>query len=444
MGNIPNISVKIMQANEIHFELQGNYTCDGMNKNLNGKFMARMNGEQIDVMYDQFVFASRKEFNFKPGLLKDEIFELKDVVIGIDFHWEQKENQRFQGELKLMVENNKVIAVNILDVETYLTSVISSEMRADSSTELLKAHAVISRSWLFAQKEKQHQLAQKVYQTAQIDDMECIRWYDREDHLLFDVCADDHCQRYQGITRAHNPNVVKAIQATSGQVLISNGMVCDTRYSKCCGGASESFEKVWEPIVHPYLQKIDDNKNSNKPSPDLTLEQNATQWIKNRPAAFCNTNNKEVLSQVLNDYDQSSEHFYRWKISYQQDELAGLIKKKSGIDFGQIIDLIPVERGHSARLAKLKIIGTKKTLIVGKELEIRRWLSPSHLYSSAFIVDKENIQNGIPQTFILSGAGWGHGVGLCQIGAAVMGHMGYSYRQILEHYFIGTSLQNKY
>jgi stage II sporulation protein D len=365
-------------------------------------------------------------------------------VIGIDFHWEQKENQKFRGELKLLVEGDNILVINTLDVETYLKSVISSEMRADSSPELLKAHAVVSRSWLFAQMEKKTELKEKNYKALQKTDKELIRWYDREDHSLFDVCADDHCQRYQGITREHNPNVVAAINATAGQVLMSEGKTCDTRYSKCCGGASESFEKVWEPVVHPYLQKVIDYKGDEKQEKDLTLEENAVEWIKNKPAAFCNTTNKEVLRQVLNDYDQSSTDFYRWRVEYTQKELATLIKAKSGINFGDILDLLPEERGESGRLVKLRIVGANKTLVVGKELEIRRWLSPSHLYSSAFIVSKENISGGIPQKFVLTGAGWGHGVGLCQIGAAVMGHEGYTYREILSHYFKGALLEKKY
>jgi SpoIID/LytB domain protein len=444
MINIPTVSVKIMQAKEIRFNLNGSFTCDNSIKNVNGNFTAKIDGNRIRLKNGQFEYLTEKETIFSPVSIEKDFFELKDVVIGIDFHWEQKENQQFQGQLKLIVLDNTICAINILDVETYLKSVISSEMRADSSPELLKAHAVVSRSWLFAQMEKQQKIEKSKYISSTISDDEFIRWYDREDHVLFDVCADDHCQRYQGITRAHNPNVVDAINATAGQVLMSENQVCDTRYSKCCGGASESFEKVWEPVNHPYLQKIIDNSSPSKFDIDLKLELNAIEWIKSKPDAFCNTTNKEVLNQVLNDYDQTSEHFYRWEISYEQKELAELIKRKSGFDFGEIIDLVPVERGLSSRLIKLKIVGTLKTIIVGKELEIRRWLSPSHLYSSAFVVTKENIIDGIPQKFIFTGAGWGHGVGLCQIGAAVMGHQGYTYEQILQHYFKGAALQRKY
>ena len=444
MDRIPNVSVRIMQGDEIRFSLSGNFTCDGSIKGLKGTYTARINGDQIAIRNGQLAYISENQIVFSPSSPGKDFFELKDVVIGIDFHWEQKEDQKFRGELKLMIENDRILAINTLDVETYLKSVISSEMRADSSAELLKAHAVVSRSWLFAQMEKQKKLKKSDYTASQINEDELIRWYDREDHQLFDVCADDHCQRYQGITREHNPKVIAAIQATSGQVLISEGQVCDTRYSKCCGGVSESFENVWEPAVHPYLQKVVDSAAMEKMDLDLKIEKNAAKWISDKPTAFCNTDNIEVLNQVLNDYDQSSLNFYRWQVVYKQKELAELIKLKSGIDFGEIIDLIPLERGESARLIRLKIIGSLKTLIVGKELEIRRWLSPSHLYSSAFLVEKENITSGIPQKFVLSGAGWGHGVGLCQIGAAVMGHKGYTYKQILEHYFKGATLQKKY
>ena len=444
MNNIPVISVRIIQAKEIRFSLNGSFTCDNSIKNVYGDFTATIEGDGLKIKNGLFEYRTINTALFTPTAAASDFFELKDVVIGIDFHWEQKENQQFQGELKLLIEGDNILAINILDVETYLKSVISSEMRADSSPDLLKAHAVVSRSWLFAQIEKQKNIEKSKYSSSQISENEFIRWYDREDHKLFDVCADDHCQRYQGITRAHNPNVIDAINATAGQVLMSEGKVCDTRYSKSCGGISESFENVWEPVKHPYLQKVSDNPEQNYTELDLTIEKNAADWINSKPEAFCNTSDKEVLKQVLNDYDQISEHFYRWKVEFTQKEISELLKKKSGFDFGEIIDLIPVERGVSGRLIKLKIVGSNKTLVVGKELEIRRWLSPSHLYSSAFIIEKTNEENGIPQKFIISGAGWGHGVGLCQIGAAVMGHKGHSYKEILMHYFKNAELKTIY
>ena len=320
-------------------------------------------------------------------------------------------------------------------------------MSATSSMELLKAHAIISRSWLLAQtiKSKELQLSGKTYQAISETPEEYIRWYDREDHLNFDVCGDDHCQRYQGITRQSTELVEQAIAETRGMLLMYDGKICDARFSKSCGGIAETFENVWEPEIHPYLQAIIDNPNTPEGfDTDLTNEVAADRWIRNAPAAFCNTREKEVLSQVLNDYDQETKDFYRWNLTYQQADLAELIARKSGRDFGAILDLIPVERGKSGRLKKLKIVGSKLTLTIGKELEIRKTLSESHLYSSAFVVDKQNIENGVPGEFVLTGAGWGHGVGLCQIGAAMMGAKGYKYDEILLHYFRGASISKEY
>lgn len=396
-----------------------------------------LNDEPVD---DEILF-------FEPIRYHEASFELNDVTIGIQFHWERKEDQTFKGSLEIRIEGEKLVAINVLPLEDYLVSVISSEMSATSNLELLKAHAVISRSWLLAQTEKSKSISQsgKLYQSISETDGEYIRWYDREDHLNFDVCADDHCQRYQGITRQSTPLVEQAIAETRGILLMNEGKICDARFSKSCGGISETFENVWEPEVHPYLQSIVDNPTlADGFDADLTNEEAADKWIRNAPEAFCNTHDKEVLSQVLNDYDQETTDFYRWKLVYQQDDLAELVARKSGRDFGKIVDLIPVERGHSGRLKKLKIVGTKLTLTIGKELEIRKTLSESHLYSSAFVVDKLNVENGIPAQFELTGAGWGHGVGLCQIGAAMMGAKGYKHDQILLHYFRGAYLSKEY
>jgi SpoIID/LytB domain protein len=307
--------------------------------------------------------------------------------------------------------------------------------------ELLKAHAVISRSWLLAQIEKNKEIVagKEKYTTFTGTEDEIIRWYDREDHLNFDVCADDHCQRYQGITRASaNIDTVKqAIKETRGQVLMSENKICDARFSKCCGGVVEEFQNCWESIKYPYLIKLRDDENT-LDIPDLTMEPESVKWIESRPPAFCNTQDKEILAQVLNNYDQETTDFYRWQVTYQQEELSALILKRSGIDFGAILELIPIQRGTSGRLVKLKIIGSKKTVVIGKELEIRRILSTSHLYSSAFTVNK------VDGSFIFTGAGWGHGVGLCQIGAAVMGEKGYSYDKILLHYYVGANIKESY
>jgi len=440
----PQIRVGIMHQPEIIFR-------------LNEKYLLAPNG----IPYEAIQKVSYKEGKiwlndepvddevllFEPVRYHEASFELNDVTIGIQFHWERKEDQTFKGSLEIRIEGEKLVAINVLPLEDYLVSVISSEMSATSNLELLKAHAVISRSWLLAQTEKSKSISQsgKLYQSISETDGEYIRWYDREDHLNFDVCADDHCQRYQGITRQSTPLVEQAIAETRGILLMNEGKICDARFSKSCGGISETFENVWEPEVHPYLQSIVDNPTlADGFDADLTNEEAADKWIRNAPEAFCNTRDKEVLSQVLNDYDQKTTDFYRWKLVYQQDDLAELVARKSGRDFGKIVDLIPVERGHSGRLKKLKIVGTKLTLTIGKELEIRKTLSESHLYSSAFVVDKLNVENGIPAQFELTGAGWGHGVGLCQIGAAMMGAKGYKHDQILLHYFRGAYLSKEY
>ena len=392
------------------------------------------------------------ELSFTPQRDTSSFFELQDVTIGINFHWERKEVQRFKGELKIIVEDDRLTAINIIPIEDYLTSVISSEMSATASLELLKAHAVISRSWLLNKLKVANGKLKVIMHPDNTANFELstlpsqlIKWYDHEAHKNFDVCADDHCQRYQGITRTSTPQAIEAVFATRGEVLMYEGEICDARFSKCCGGAFEEFQNCWENVKHPYLIGQRDSKTETR-LPDLTKEAEADKWIRTSPAAFCNTHNKQVLSQVLNNYDQETTDFYRWRVCYSQQELSELIHKRSGIEFGKIIDLIPVERGTSGRLVRLKIVGTLRTLIIGKELEIRRTLSSSHLYSSAFVVDKEykEDEKEIPSRFILTGSGWGHAVGLCQIGAAVMGEQGYKYKEILSHYYPGSAIEQQY
>ena len=392
------------------------------------------------------------ELSFTPQQDTSSFFELQDVTIGINFHWERKEVQRFKGELKIIVEDDRLTAINIIPIEDYLTSVISSEMSATASLELLKAHAVISRSWLLNKLKVANGKLKVIMHPDNTANFELstlpsqlIKWYDHEAHKNFDVCADDHCQRYQGITRTSTPQAIEAVFATRGEVLMYEEEICDARFSKCCGGAFEEFQNCWENVKHPYLIGQRDSKTETR-LPDLTKEAEADKWIRTSPAAFCNTHNKQVLSQVLNNYDQETTDFYRWRVCYSQQELSELIHKRSGIEFGKIIDLIPVERGTSGRLVRLKIVGTLRTLIIGKELEIRRTLSSSHLYSSAFVVDKEykEDEKEIPSRFILTGSGWGHGVGLCQIGAAVMGEQGYKYKEILSHYYPGSAIEQHY
>lgn len=439
MGNVPQVKVGIMNEPVIDFVLNSEYKVDGMVQS----------GSQRAECCDGKVLWNGKTYDellFEPQDVANGSFTLVGVTIGVNFHWERKENQSFRGALKLIVEHGKLTTVNILSVEEYLLSVISSEMSATASLELLKAHAVISRSWLLAQIDKNKKLAQSdtQYQTTEQSDDEYIRWYDREDHVNFDVCADDHCQRYQGITRESTDTVRQAIDATFGQVLTYDGELCDARFSKCCGGVYEEFENCWEPKHYPYLvAKLDDKDEDN--FPDLTKESAAEEWILTKPKAFCNTTDAKILSQVLNNYDQETQDFYRWRVVYTQDEIKELIKNRSGVDYGKIKDLQPVARGTSARLYKLKIVGEKLTRTIGKELEIRRTLSPSHLYSSAFIVERHDVDaDGYPAKFVLRGAGWGHGVGLCQIGAAVMGEQGYNYKEILLHYFINAQITTLY
>jgi len=438
----PTVSVGIMSEKEIAFELNNTYTFS----TPDCECTCEVKGPQTAVESNGKVLWNGKEYSelmFTPKGVGT--FWLRGVTIGVNFHWERKEDQKFGSALRIIVENGKLTAVNIIGVEDYLTSVISSEMSATASEELLKAHAVISRSWLLAQIEKNKEIvaANAEYcATTQTED-ELIKWYDREDHVNFDVCADDHCQRYQGLTRASTAIVRKAIDATWGELLMDGSKICDARFSKCCGGVFEEFQNCWEPVKYSYLVKVRDGKNT-QDIPDLTVEENAVAWIMGSPEAFCNTTDQKILSQVLNNYDQETVNFYRWKEEYTQKELSELILKRSGVDYGDIVDLVPVERGTSARLVKLKIVGTKKTMTIGKELEIRRTLSPSHLYSSAFVVEKVGEENGVPAKFILHGAGWGHGVGLCQIGAAVMGEQGYKYKEILLHYFVGASVESRY
>ncbi len=436
MKSEPKIKVGIMQQSEIKFRLNGNYILQENEKIYSGELSAKIINNKIN-----FADMCCGVLHFIPESYASTSFLLNDVTIGKQFHWERKENQQFKGELHLIIENNNITAINNVLLEDYLVSVISSEMSAGSGLELLKAHAVISRSWLIAQVLKNKKITteyQSIYQT----DSEYIRWYDREDHTNFDVCADDHCQRYQGITRQSSPKVQEAVAATYGMVLMHDNEVCDARFSKCCGGVTETFENVWEPVPHSYLQAFSDSRTA--PLPDLTNEKNAAAFIYSSPEAFCNTADTAILSQVLNNYDQETPDFYRWQVDYSQEELSKLIAEKSGIDFGNIMDLIPLERGKSGRIIRLKIIGSKKTMIIGKELEIRKTLSKSHLYSSAFAVEKTYTNSNIPTAFRLTGSGWGHGVGLCQIGAAVMSAEGYDFTAILKHYFRGAVLKPLY
>ena len=440
----PEVSVGIMGRKLIRFSLNGTYSAKGLSAE----------GEQT-VEYSEGGIAWNgnlyRELTFTPQG-KQASFSLREVTIGIHFHWERQETQTFSGTLKLVVEEEKIVAINVLPVEDYLVSVISSEMSASSSPEFLKAAAVISRSWLYAQMEKRRRQQdghERGFFSFNKNDGEQIRWYDREDHTIFDVCADDHCQRYQGITRASNKAVQEAVEATRGEILMYGDEICDARFSKCCGGATEEFEYCWEDKHLPYLKSVRDTaapstEGPRPPMPDLSREEEAEKWIRSVPPAFCHTTDPDILRQVMNDYDQETPDFYRWRVEYTQAELAALVRENLKTDFGDILDLIPVERGTGGHISKLRIVGSRHTLVVGKELEIRRILSHTHLLSSAFVAEKEGEADGVPARFILLGAGWGHGVGLCQIGAAVMGAKGHPYDEILKHYYDGTYLRKAY
>lgn len=439
-GKQPDVTVGIVSAQKIHFSLNKPYLAKG----------EKVLGEQVVEFSEGGVLWNGNQYSqltFHPQSA-DASFSLSDVTIGVNFHWERKETQTFLGTLRFVVESDKIVAINELPVEKYLESVISSEMSATSSLELLKAHAVISRSWLLAQMKKRREVAESgnnFFSFTKKEDT-LIRWYDREDHTLFDVCADDHCQRYQGMTKETSPHVAEAIRQTKGQILMDGEEICDARFSKCCGGITEEFQYCWEDTPKTYLTAVRDIAlGVERTLPNLTNEEEAEKWIRFNPPAFCNTQDKKILSEVLNDYDQETVNFYRWKETLSQEKLQQLIADKLKMDLGAILDMKAVERGKSGRISKLQIIGTEKTFTIGKELEIRRTLSDSHLLSSAFVVDKyDKDEQGVPQRFELIGAGWGHGVGLCQIGAAVMGEQGYHYDAILLHYYQGAEIKKLY
>lgn len=410
------LEVGIMSGSEIEFEI----ISDGAGRQKVEYSQGRIsyNG----ALYDELVFEAQTEAT----MFAEPSFILYGVTIGVDFHWERKVTQKFAGTLKFIVDGGKVTAVNIVGVEDYLLSVISSEMKASAGLEFLKAHAVISRSWVMAQVEhRQSHVSRTPGPSCPVSEPvegaeEYIKWFDHDDHTLFDVCADDHCQRYQGLTMAVGDTVRKAVDQTWGLVLTSEGKICDARFSKCCGGRMELFSTCWEDKDYPYLQPLPDTADCVEGGD-----------------VFCDTKDEKILSQVLNDYDLETRDFYRWRTEYSRTEVSDLVRRRSGMDFGTIRDLVPVERGPSGRLKRLKVVGDKKIMIIGKELIIRRWLSDSHLKSSAFEVHWDG------DHLTLDGSGWGHGVGLCQIGAAVMAAKGYTFDQILLHYYPGSTLERR-
>lgn len=452
----PTIAVGLMTlkdaAEALRFELHGEFVTAGGDRLAAGGYRATAQGGRVSLNNDagETLFAAR-ELALTP-VAEAASFTIHGVTIGVDFHWERKESQKFEGALRLKLDaEQRLIAINEIALERYITSVISSEMSATAHPELLRAHAVISRSWLLAQiapwsaGRTQADCSRTGITTNAKGEQEVIRWYAKEAHTDFDVCADDHCQRYQGITKATVPAVFEAVHATYGLVLTAGATVCDARFSKCCGGMTEAYSAAWDPTEIPYLTVLYDGEAfpADYKLP-LTDEENAAAWIEGAPPAFCNTNDQSVLSRILPGFDQETRDFYRWRVTLNQEEVQDLLWKKLGVDLGAIITMEPVERAASGRLVKLRIVGEAETLVIGKELEIRRALSPSHLYSSAFVVRTESAMTEFPAHFTLLGAGWGHGVGLCQIGAALMAERGYEHRPILEHYYPGARLHQLY
>jgi SpoIID/LytB domain protein len=430
----PDIKVGIMAAKEIRFCLNDSFT-DGR-RSLEGEMTISAVQGKLNwsgILVDQVILTPHEHGG---------TFTLYDVTIGIGFHWERCEDQTFPGTLIFVPEGENVRAINLLPIEEYLTSVISSEMKPSAPKEFLKAHAVISRSWVLAQIRSLHPLKTNTVSCSEQSDNRIMRWYDHEQHKLFDVCADDHCQRYQGLTRIINPAARSAVRETFSEILTYENRLCDARFSKCCGGITEQFDTCWQDKQIPYLIPLRDSNIDKKGAlPDLTVEENARSWILSEPESFCNSASGNILAESLNGYDLETPDYYRWKVEYSIEQLSEIFRRKSGLEIGEIKDLRPISRGHSGRIKELEIEGTLRTVNIGKELEIRRCLSESHLFSSAFVVEKETDTEGRLTGFTLHGAGWGHGVGLCQIGAAVMASEGCNYREILRHYYPGTSLK---
>ena len=437
----PYIKVGILDhCREVNGNFNGSFTTNGPHQ-LQGEFSARVeDGRIVLAANNGRDSVTAKDIHCENT--SDGMFTLRDVAIGVEFHWERKEDQTFRGNLNLVArDDGSITAINEISIEEYLASVISSEMSAEGPVELLKAHAITSRSWLVAMLERGQRNNDGAFQRSGQREDELIRWYGREDHDIFDVCADDHCQRYQGITKIISKSAAKAIEATRGLFLVYGEEICDARFSKACGGLTEEFENTWEDKHIPYLENVSDSLVQH---PKILNEMAAEDWILSNPDAYCNTTDGTILQQILPSFDQETANFFRWVVDYERNELEEIIRSKSGIDFGTLLDLVPLQRGPSGRISKLKIGGSKKTMVVGKELEIRRWLSKSHLYSSAFIVMTERDSDGTPKHFLLYGAGWGHGVGLCQIGAAVMAAKGFRADEIVKHYFHNTQLRKLY
>ena len=437
MKNQPKITVGIMDRQaEVNGSLDGNFRVDGFGP-VSGQFSGKAEKGMI-VLFDEAHCEITRSSLIKLIASKDSKFTLFNVTIGKRFHWERKEDQTFQGDLILQTPKDRMVsAINEIPLEDYLESVISSEMSVEAPIEFLKAHAILSRSWLLVALDRKKKAEEPSIPApvGKIIEGEVIRWYDREDHDFFDVCADDHCQRYQGITKIISNQAQEAAQETRGMVITHQDQICDARYSKACGGLTEEFATAWDDKRVPYLTSISD---ASIPHPPIKTEKEAFSWILSEPEAYCNTKDKHLLEKILPDFDRETKEFFRWRVEYSRKELEEILREKSGFDFGTLQEIRPLRRGPSGRIYQLKIVGSKRSMVVGKELEIRRWLSPTHLYSSAFVVVVEG------DRIIFHGAGWGHGVGLCQIGAAVMANQGFSAEQILKHYFKGIEIKKIY
>jgi len=432
---LTKITVGIMhRQTEVSGRLDGNFRLDEFGY-VSGRFSAKAEVGMI-VLFDGVQHEICRSPLIRLTQQKGLSFSLFNVTIGSHFHWERREDQTFQGDLVLHPRKDGTITViNEISLENYLTSVISSEMSAAAPLEFLKAHAILSRSWLLAALDRRNKTKENSLPTEEATEEEVIRWYEREDHDLFDVCADDHCQRYQGITKIVSEQVKDAVGETHGMVITHKNEICDARYSKACGGLTEDFDTAWDDKQVPYLRSISDTLVSHCP---IKTEEEASAWILSNPEAYCNVKDEHLLEKILSGFDIETRNFFRWKVEYSRQELEEILREKSGFDFGTLQEIVPLRRGPSGRISRLKIVGSKRSTIVGKELEIRRWLSRSHLYSSAFVVKVEGGR------FILYGAGWGHGVGLCQIGAAVMATKGFSAEKILKHYFQGVEIKKIY
>jgi len=433
----PKITVGIMdRQTEVAGRLRGNYSGDEFGL-VSGRFSAKTEAETI-VLVDETNHEICRSKSIKLAGQKGSTFSLFNVTIGNRFHWERTEDQTFQGDLVLgLQKGGTIVAINEISLEDYLISVISSEMSGDAPMEFLKTHAILSRSWVLAALDRKKKMNGKSTPVSKTTERrgEVICWYDREDHELFDVCADDHCQRYQGITKIISKQAEDAVRETCGMVMTYQGEISDARYSKACGGLTEEFDTAWGNRRVPYLKSISDASVPHRP---VTTEEEASAWILSNPEAYCCTKDERLLEKILPEFDRETKGFFRWVVEYSRTELEEILREKSGFDFGTLQEIVPLHRGPSGRISRLRIVGSKRSVVVGKELEIRRFLSRSHLYSSAFIVKAE------AERFVFHGAGWGHGVGLCQIGAAVMATRGFSAEKILKHYFTGVELKRIY